>query len=96
MTLLADVRLALRITSTAFDSEIEGVIAAAKADLIISGVATAAVNAADPDPLVKSAIIVYAKAQFGLDNADSEKYMQSFLSLETALALSAEYQEPVV
>lgn len=90
------VKLALRITSTAYDDEVDEVIAAARADLILSGVSATAVNAADPDPLVKRAITVYAKAQFGLDNQDSEKYMESYRSLETHLALSIEYQEPAV
>lgn len=93
--LRAAVKLALRITSTAYDDEIDEIIAAARADLIMSGVSAAAVNAADPDPLIKRAITVYAKAQFGLDNPDSEKFMLSYHSLETHLALSAEYSHPV-
>lgn len=45
------------------------------------------------DPLIKRAIILYAKSHFGLDNADSEKYMKAFTSLKIHLALSAEYTE---
>ena len=45
------------------------------------------------DPLIKRAISLYAKAHFGLDNADSEKYMAAFTSLKTHLTLSAEYTE---
>lgn len=93
-SLLADAKLALRITSTAYDDEITDLIAAAKDDLLISGVAAAVLDAADPDPLVKRAILVYCKAQFGMDNPDAERYMASFHSLVTHLALSAEYQQP--
>ena len=91
--LISAVKTALRVSSSAYDDEIEGIIDAAVVDLMLSGVSAAAAGAADPAPLIKRAIIVYAQAQFGLDNPDSEKYMESFRSLETHLALSAEYQQ---
>ena len=94
--LLVAVKLALRVNGTTFDSEIEGVIAASKSDLKMSGVKAAAVDAASPDALIVRAVVCYAKAEFGLDNQDSEKYMASYRSLETHLALSSEYQEPPV
>lgn len=84
----------MRITSTEYDDEIEGILDAAIEDLRISGVASSAVDAEVPDALVKRAILLYAKAEFGLDNPDSEKYRASFLSLERALAASAEYAQP--
>ena len=93
MTLKEDVKLALRITSAAYDSEVDGLIAAARSDLKVSGVSATAADAVDPEPLVKMAITVYCKANFGLDNPDSEKFMASYLSLETALSLSDEYKE---
>lgn len=92
LDLLSEARLALRISAEAYDSEIVGIIDAARDDLKLSGVSAAALE--DPDPLVRRAIVVYCKAHFGLDNADSEKYMESFRSLETHLALSSEYGEP--
>ena len=88
--LLADVKRELRITTDAFDTDVEMLIATAKSDLKLSGVGAAAVDACAV-PIIRMAIIVYCKATFGLDNADSEKYMTSFRSLETALALSSEY-----
>ena len=45
------------------------------------------------DPLIKRAIIVYVKANFGWNNPDAEKLQQSFRMLETHLALSQEYAE---
>jgi hypothetical protein len=92
-SLIAVIRAALRVTSTAFDAEIDTLIDSAKDDLLLSGIAAAVLDAADPDPLIKRAIILYCKAEFGLDNPDSEKYMASYRSLETHLALSTEYQE---
>lgn len=93
IALISAVRTALRVSSTVYDNEIEDIIDAAVVDLMLSGVSAAAAGATDPAPLIKRAIIVYAQAQFGLDNPDSEKYMASFRSLETHLALSAEYQQ---
>lgn len=47
------------------------------------------------DPLIKRAIIVYVKANFGWNNPDAERLLQSFRMLETHLALSQEYAEVV-
>lgn len=60
------VKLALRITTTAFDSEIEDLISAALADLGIAGVE----NAVETDPLIVRAVITYCKANFG----ESDEY----------------------
>lgn len=59
--MLNKVKLALRITSTAFDSEIEDLINAALADLGIAGVATLE----NTDPLIIRAVTTYCKANFG-------------------------------
>nr|DAR81347.1 MAG TPA: head to tail adaptor [Caudoviricetes sp.] len=55
------VKLALRITTAAFDSEIEDLISAALADLGIAGVITLE----ETDPLIIRAVITYCKANFG-------------------------------
>lgn len=94
--LLAAVKLQLRISSAAYDDEVTMLIAAARSDLIVSGVSAAAVNAVDPDALVKAAIITYCRGMFGLDNPDADRYMASFHSIETALALSSEYKAPIL
>ena len=90
-----DVKQALRVTGSDFDQEIADIILAAKSKLYLSGVALEAVEAEPVDPLVKRAIIVYAKSEFGMDNPDSEKYMASFDSLARHLALSGDYQDSV-
>lgn len=95
MTMLADAKVALRITSTDYDDEIEDLIDAVQTDLILSGVSAAAVADMDSlEALVKRAALLYIKAEFGLDNPDSEKYMTSYLSLVSHLALSSEYAQP--
>lgn len=59
--MLEKVKLALRITTAAFDSEIEDLISAALADLGIAGVE----DADETDPLIIRAVITYCKANFG-------------------------------
>ena len=59
--MLEKVKLALRITTAAFDSEIEDLISAALADLGTAGVD----DADETDPLIIRAVITYCKANFG-------------------------------
>lgn len=90
MALIDDVKLALRITSSAFDNEVEDLIKAARQDLILSGVSSNKAND-DTDPLIKRAIVVYCKANFGYDNSEAERFQQSYDMLKAHLTLSLEY-----
>ena len=61
MAIIDDARMALKITSTGFDTEIERLIAAARADLTIAGVIL-------PDPLddlTETAVLTYVCMHFG-------------------------------
>jgi hypothetical protein len=88
MAILDEVKLALRISSTAFDTEITDIIASAKIDLTEAG----AENTDDTDSFVKRAIILYSKANFGMANPDMEKYQKAYDRLKITMALSEEYQ----
>ena len=59
--MLEAVKLALRITTDAYDEEICGYIQAGLADMGIAGV----VNNEISDPLVMTAVITYVKMRFG-------------------------------
>lgn len=85
--MLESIKMALRIKSSAFNEEINDLIEAAKLDLLTSGVTIIK----EEDPLLKSAITIYCKANFGLDNKDSEKYQESYESIKKKLALCGEY-----
>lgn len=85
--MLQKVKEALRITHTHLDDEIADLIESCKMDLSISGVDV--IN--DTDPLILQAVKVYCKANFGLANADSEKYQKSYDSLKTHLSLCGDY-----
>ena len=87
--MLEKVKLALRISNTVFDAEIEDLIEAACMDLKIAGVVIINID----DPLIMRAVIIYCKANFGLDNKDSEKYQKSYDMLKQHLALCGDYNE---
>ena len=63
--MLDKVKLALRISTDVFDTELRDLIEAAIADLGIVGV-----GASREDPLISRAVITYCKANFG----DAENY----------------------
>jgi uncharacterized phage protein (predicted DNA packaging) len=86
--MLEAVKLALRIKTNAFDDDIEDLIAACKMDLNLSGVQSAG---KEDDPLIRRAVILYAKANFG-ENPDSEKYVKSYKDLKIFLSLAGEYR----
>ena len=85
--MLQAIKLALRINSSAFDTEITDLIQSAKLDMKISGI----VKIDETDPLIQQAIKIYCKANFGLDNKDSEKYQKSYDMLKQHLALCGDY-----
>jgi len=78
----------LRINGTDFDDELQDLIDAAKADLVLSGVHKDKTD--DKDPLIKRAIIVYCKAHYGYDDM-GERFAASYEGLKQHLTLSAEY-----
>lgn len=90
--MLEKVKLALRVSSDAFDTEITDLIASAKLDLGISGV----LNTADTDKLVAQAIILYCKAYFSIDSPNSEQYLKAYTSLKTHMSLAKGYRVEVV
>lgn len=85
--MLNDIKTSLRINNTVFDNEVNDLIEAAKIDLGISGVN----KITDIDPLIKRAITLYVKANFGWDNPDAERLQQSYVMLKQHLALSGGY-----
>lgn len=87
---LTSIRQYMRLTSTIHDSELEDLINAARADLVLGGVLPAKAEN-EQDPLIMRAVATYVKAEFGLDNDDSEKYRASYKEQRNGLALSDSY-----
>lgn len=95
MKLIDRIKIALRVTSAAYDPEVEGLIAAARDDLTLSGIDPGAAHAVNPDPLIERAIALYCKWHFGMDNPDAEGYERAYRALESHLALSSDYKATV-
>lgn len=71
MALLDDVKLALRVTTNAYDTELNGLIESAKLDLGIAGVKTTSL-----DDIVTTAIKTYCKLNFGTPNPTTYDYLK--------------------
>lgn len=74
--MLEKVKLALQITTNEFDSDIEENIAAARMELIRSGVAVEKANS-DDDALITKAIKTFCQKEY-LDDGMSERYEESW------------------
>ena len=90
MSMLEDAKLALRITTDAFDSEISDLLAAAAADLGIAGVS----NLDTGDPLVKRAAVTYCKAFFGEPGAEAyDRLKASYDEQKAQLGMATGYTD---
>lgn len=87
---IKDIRDRLRIKHTRFDKEITDLIGEARADLLSGGILESKVND-ESDALIRRAIVTYVKAEYGLDNADSEKYRGAYTNMKIHLMLSTDY-----
>ncbi len=90
MATLSEVKIALRVSNTALDSEISDLMAAARQDLILSGVLPAKANSTT-DSLIKRAVVTYVKAHFGWDNPDHERLLAAYHQLKMHLTLAGDY-----
>ena len=86
MALLDDVRLALRITTTAFDNELTSLINAAQTDLGIAGVDLPETL----DDICKRAIITYCKCNFG-EPDDYDRLKRSYDEQKAQLSMATGY-----
>jgi len=83
VALLDDIKTSLRITSDVYDSEVRGLIDAARFDMERVGV-DPTLLALDPktqdlsNEFVKQAVRCYAKAHFGYDNPEAERMDDSY------------------
>lgn len=85
--MLEVVKDALRVSGKEFDREIYDLIEACRLDLETSGVASSKIKNGNDNKLIERAIINYCKAEFGFDNAESEKYRQAYENLKAKLAI---------
>lgn len=71
-------KLVLRVSGTALDSEVDMLIAAALADMARVGIRAELLEEGSMSPLVKQAVACYCKANFGFDNDEAERLDSSY------------------
>ena len=86
--MLARVKLALRITTNAFDDELNGLIKAATMDLGLVGINPYTFTT--DDELVTTAIITYVKLHFG-EPADPDRLKKSYDEQKAQLITATGY-----
>lgn len=85
---ITKVKLALRVVTTSFDTEISDLIDAALDDLGIAGVD--GTNAVETDPLVLRAITTYCRANFGSPD-DYDRVKASYDEQKAQLSMATYY-----
>lgn len=87
MSLLDDARVAVRVTSTATDAELQMWVDAAIADMRRCGVRDELLDegAETFDPMVRSAVVCYVKANYGYDNAEAPRFTATYKAILAAL-----------
>lgn len=87
--MLEQVKLALRVSTSLLDAEIQALIAAALADLGIAGV-----EAAASDPLILRAVITYCRANFTqTDPQNYDRMKASYDEQKAQLSMATGYTD---
>lgn len=92
MALLDKTKVALRVTTNAFDDEITDLINAALADLGIVDIKPELLTASDPLPLVQRAVMTYCRLHFG-EPDDYERLKESYDEQKSQLLMNSAYTE---
>lgn len=87
-TMLAAAKMALRISTTAFDSEITSLLNAALLDLGVAGV----IVPAEANALVQQACITYVRANFGQPD-DYDRLKRSYDEQKAQLSTCTGYTD---
>lgn len=74
MALLDKVKVACRVTSSAYNEELTDLIAAAFADLGITDIKSGLLTEDNIEPLVQRAVITYCKMNFGFATLMEDQY----------------------
>lgn len=90
MELLDLVKMALRISTDAYDAELSALIEAAFLDLSAAGVTL--FTAATADDLIKMAVCTYCKLNFGLPD-DADRLAKAYEAQKTQLAAMDGYTD---
>lgn len=86
--LIDTVKTVLRVSSDAYDEEVEILVSSALADILRVGVNPEYVSGFRP--LVKQAVCLYCKANFGYDNEEAARFQESYRQCVTDMLNSSE------
>lgn len=94
-TLLSKVKLALRVTTDAFDVELNQLIDACIADLRIAGISTETIGTEYlSEPMVVMAVTTYCKINFGkIDGAEYDRLKASYDEQKKQLSMATGYTD---
>ena len=84
--MLEKVKLALRITTDAFNEELSDLIESAEADMDLIGIA-----GAETDPLIRRAVITYCRMNFG-EPDDYDKLKEFYDEQKAQMQISSQYK----
>lgn len=96
MALLDKVKVACRVTSTAYDEELTDLINAAFADIGITDVRPELLTADNVLPLIQRAVITYCKLNFGFVQLEDHQYNRlkaSYDEQKAQLLMSSGYTD---
>lgn len=95
MALLDDVKVCLRVSSDMTDAEIQMWIDAAIADMRRCGVKDDLLEESTMSSLARSAVVCFVKGQYGYDNAEAPRFLESYRLMLAGLlnSVSNEYLE---
>lgn len=94
MALLDDVKVACRVTSTAYDTELTDLINAGLADLGITDINNDLLVTTDIMPLIKRAVLTYCKMNFGqLEDSVYDRLKASYDEQKAQLLMSSSYTD---
>lgn len=93
MSIIDQIKTALRISHNKLDSELEARISAARAEMVRVGVEEAIAND-DDDPLVLDAVKTYCQYAFTDDEKKREGFYNSWVCQIDGLRKSRSYRRP--
>lgn len=92
MVLLDKVKVACRVTTTAYDDEFADLISAAFADIRITDVRPELLTCGNTDPLIQRAVITYCRLNFGQPD-DYDRLKRSYDEQKAQLLMSSTYTD---
>lgn len=92
MALLDKVKMACRVTTTAFDTELTDLISAAFADMGVTDIRPDVLTEENITPLVQRAVTTYCRMHFGQPD-DYERLKASYDEQKSQLLMSGDYTD---